>query len=386
MNALDLPERSGIELIGELARRGLQVPVLFVSAFVRAYGAQIPRHADVEVHEKPVPLNQLRELVRRRLAKPAAAAAAEGSPFSVAEYVQLACLGRHSIQLVVSRGGVHLGKIVVHGGELWSAEDALGVGEEACLRLASAQGARAEPQTVRDLGPRTVMRPWMALLLDATRAQDERGAAPQAPAPPPGPPAAPSRRASDPPPRDDRASEGEDAPLLQVLAELEDERERAAPPAARPPAARPRAAGGASEREERDETDALVARGVEALLERDYAAARTAFESAALRRPDDAFVKANLRRLAEREGASPAAPVAPAAPAAPARPVAEPETPTATRSAYDVYMEQGVEALLERRYPEALAAFEAALQERPGDPKARANVERLGQLGVTHAP
>ena len=65
---LDLPDGTGIELIGELGRRRARVPVVFVSAYLRAFRAQIPPHADVEVREKPLALDELRALVRERIA------------------------------------------------------------------------------------------------------------------------------------------------------------------------------------------------------------------------------------------------------------------------------------------------------------------------------
>jgi len=66
---LDLPDRPGLELIGELGSRGLKCPVTFVSAYTRAFAAQIPRHAHVRVLEKPVPLDRLRDLVLTDLEK-----------------------------------------------------------------------------------------------------------------------------------------------------------------------------------------------------------------------------------------------------------------------------------------------------------------------------
>jgi DNA-binding NarL/FixJ family response regulator len=40
---IDMPGRSGLELLGELGRRGMRTPVIFVSGYLRAYGSQIPR-------------------------------------------------------------------------------------------------------------------------------------------------------------------------------------------------------------------------------------------------------------------------------------------------------------------------------------------------------
>jgi CheY-like chemotaxis protein len=49
---IDLPGRSGIELLAELSARGLRVPVVFVSGYLGHYAAQIPHHEDLEVLEK----------------------------------------------------------------------------------------------------------------------------------------------------------------------------------------------------------------------------------------------------------------------------------------------------------------------------------------------
>ena len=60
---IDLPGRTGLELIGELRRRDLTIPVLYVSAYLKAYRSQIPPNARVDILEKPVPLEQLRAWV-----------------------------------------------------------------------------------------------------------------------------------------------------------------------------------------------------------------------------------------------------------------------------------------------------------------------------------
>src|SRR5690606_35563687 len=65
---IDLPDRSGLELLGELGRRNLAIPILYVSAYLKAYGALIPPHANVDVREKPIDLQDLRAIVRQRLA------------------------------------------------------------------------------------------------------------------------------------------------------------------------------------------------------------------------------------------------------------------------------------------------------------------------------
>lgn len=169
LSDLDLPDRPGIELIGELGRRGLTPALTFVSAYARAFAAQIPRFAKVRVLEKPVSLEKLRETVRTDL-DARGHASVDSAPFGVPDYLQIACLGRHSVVIAVAGGG----RIVVSHGEVWTAEDDQGEGEAAFARLALANGARVTCRAYRDEpGARTLQRSWEALLLDAVRMADE---------------------------------------------------------------------------------------------------------------------------------------------------------------------------------------------------------------------
>lgn len=166
---LDLPDGSGIELLGELALRRIPARVIFVTAYLKSYGAQIPPHADVEVREKPVPIDELRRLVERVLGQ-----GGDGdSPFAPVDYVQLACMGRHSVEIRVSRAGQH-GRIEIMAGEPWSAEDAEGSGVEAFRRLVTQRGGTVEVRTLRGRPKaRTIDQRWETLLLEAARLADE---------------------------------------------------------------------------------------------------------------------------------------------------------------------------------------------------------------------
>lgn len=165
---IDLPDRSGIELLGELGARGLKPHVVFVSAYVKAYRAQIPPHAGVEVLEKPVSLETLRALVTQHVAHPPATS----SPFGVADYLQLASLGRHSVVLELS--GAVLGRICVVDGEAWSATDPHGEGMDAFRRLALAPDVLVQCQTLSgEPGPRSLSGSCESLLLEVARLQDE---------------------------------------------------------------------------------------------------------------------------------------------------------------------------------------------------------------------
>lgn len=164
---IDLPDRTGIELLGELARRSIRCPVVFVSAYLRAYGALIPPHAGVEVLEKPVALETLREVVLRRLRTQVDA------PFAVVDYIQLACMGHRSVR-VDFRASQFIGWIVVKEGVLWAAQDVQGVGVPAFQRLAFRRDGQVECSTLReDFGPRTIHQGWESLLLESARLLDE---------------------------------------------------------------------------------------------------------------------------------------------------------------------------------------------------------------------
>ena len=168
---IDLPDRSGIELLGEMGKRAIHAPVVFVSAYLEAYRAQIPRHADVEVLEKPVGLEQLRRLVRERVGGDAPPSAA---PFRVPDYVQLAGLGRHSVTLDVDDGAGCKGVIVMKQGELWFAEDRDGTGEEAFCRLAFHPTAKVECRTLtEEPESRNIEGSWEHILLERARLDDE---------------------------------------------------------------------------------------------------------------------------------------------------------------------------------------------------------------------
>ena len=249
---IDLPDRSGVELLGELGRRRLRVPVLFVSAYLKAYGSQIPPHADVDVREKPIELEELRSIVRSRISAPKSD---EEAPFGPTDYIQLACLGHRSVLIDVDAGTLK-GTIAVSHGELWSATDLHGEGEEAFRRLAFLPGASVRVRALReDRPPRTIHAGWEGLLLDAARELDEV----------------------------DREG-GESAFADDIFADF---------------------GGPASEPEPTPEPvfesafDTAFEAGVMALLSKDYAEAYAAFLRASEARPEDPKTQTNLARLRE---------------------------------------------------------------------------------------
>lgn len=257
---LDLPDGSGVELLSELDRRRVRAPVIFVSAYVGAFRSRIPRRSNVEVYEKPVPIERLRQLVQDHLASsPSDDVDDEHAPFSLDEYLSLACMGRHSVALRAVLGTRRIGEIAVWAGEVRSAVDARGAGPEAFRRLATAmigrEGAhlsfralREEP-AARDMAGAS----WQGLLFDAIRELDER-----------------------------RARGEDEGPMPEPLPEVP-----AGPPA-----------GPSLERADRS-FDRLFEEGVDALLGKRFEEALSSFTAALALRPDDPRVIANVHRLKE---------------------------------------------------------------------------------------
>jgi CheY-like chemotaxis protein len=259
---IDLPERSGLELLGELGRRRARTPVVFVSGYLNAYRSQIPQHADVEVLEKPVSIEELRGIVQRRLGQ--RVERSEAAPFGVADYLQLASMGRHSVVIEIERGARALGRIVVSEGEVFSAGDVLGEGQAALARLAFAERStvrcKALTEPPRD---RNMSGNWEFALLEAARIADESKSR--------------GRHARDP---------------YELDAARTDRPERIASAQA-PPAAEPAPAV------DDVEFNAAWDAGVDALLKKRYGEALSAFLRAKALRPDDRKVEVNIRRLAE---------------------------------------------------------------------------------------
>lgn len=271
---IDLPDGLGVQLIGELAKRQIQAAIIFVTAYRAAYGSLIPPHAGVEVLEKPVSLVTLRQVVSQRLGGDEI----PPSPFTVADYVQLSCMGHHSVTIdLESREG--RGRIEIVDGALWSAVDAEGAtGESAFRQLAFRRDVKIQCVT-SDAAPgeRNLTASWESVLMEAARVQDEEARA--------------SR------PVFDLGGNPEDE--FGDFAEHPSTAHLAAVPVVPETRTTTLKSMDAVAAPIEDAFDAHQDQAIAALMSKDYPAAVTAFARARELRPDDPKVNANLKRLRE---------------------------------------------------------------------------------------
>jgi CheY-like chemotaxis protein len=274
---LDLLDGTGLDVLDALDRRRQYPPVMFVSAYTRRYAGKVPIRSNVSMHEKPVPLEVLRAEVVARLGVDAEAEA----PFSATDYIQLACMGNRSVEIDLVRGPAVVGTITVRSGELWSARDRHGKGNDALRRLLHDPELRPRCAGVRTSAPaRDIEGPWQGALLEAARVHDEttrRG---------------PASRAR--PSRSGAIAES----AADVAAGWDDLIEASAGEPAVPSATAVRRDVGLDAAVDA-EFDLCIERGIDALLRKDYPSAHAAFTSAAAITPDDPRVRANLVRLAQ---------------------------------------------------------------------------------------
>jgi DNA-binding response OmpR family regulator len=169
---LDLPDGSGLDLLQELTFRGLNVPVIIITAYLSRFRGLLPVSSNVDILEKPLDSEELISRVRQRLAP--AKSAPPRSAFTVADYLQLAGLARRNVRLTITGEGGARGKIVVQDGQTTWAEDQLGDGIAAFRRLAMLPRAevvcKADDTTIASPN---VQGSLEQLLLDAARAHDE---------------------------------------------------------------------------------------------------------------------------------------------------------------------------------------------------------------------
>lgn len=265
---LDLPDGSGIELMGHEGC-GSEIPIIYVSAHLPRFSAQLRDYPGIVVREKPVSVQELQRLATAHLEQ---AAAEDEAPFGASDYIQLACMGRHSVRIEVTLGPLR-GSIIVRDGRLWSASTPGSTGVDALRVLAFSEHSIVRCSTLKQTSiERSNLpdKPWEQLLLDAARQHDED-----------------SRNAVT------REIACVDDPLDLDTFLVEDE-----PPERARGLAPPQVGSTAPIESLADVLD----RAAEALLSKDYPAALRAYERAHLLDPDDRMVLANVARLTQLVG------------------------------------------------------------------------------------
>ncbi len=183
VTGLNLPERCGLDILGELEARGIEIPVVLISGYLEAYREHIPVRQGLVTLAKPFDLSVLLQHVQEAMAPPSVVEETIDSSFGLLEYLKLSCLGSHTVEILVSAGeasGDLIGRLVVLGGQLWSAQDAQGMGADAFLRLACIPASTVSCNALqRTTLMRNVYTAWDALIARATSLRDGSIANPQ---------------------------------------------------------------------------------------------------------------------------------------------------------------------------------------------------------------
>jgi CheY-like chemotaxis protein len=146
---LRLPDGTALELLPYLQRDGARIPTLLISGYAETFAKDVP--AGLTILEKPIPASELRAHVAAALGQ-----RVRRSPFALADYLQLADLGRHSVQIDLDQRSLPrrpLGLVVVRDGQPWTALDEHGDGVEALARLMRATDVEivcTEPSPIQE--------------------------------------------------------------------------------------------------------------------------------------------------------------------------------------------------------------------------------------------
>jgi ActR/RegA family two-component response regulator len=278
---LQLADGTGIDVMARLAEQRISAVLIVVSAHIETFRNRLRHGPHLHLLAKPAPIKEL-----LRIVEATQRTTLEPGPFSPLDYVQLACMGQHSV-IISCVGSEVCGEIVIEHGVLWSAHDEQGTGVQAFTRMVLSEKALIRVTPSRSLAaPRSIEESWEGLILDAMREKDE--AARIRPA---------KSRSEAPPP----------ATAAPILSTPSTPSAPSAPSAKATPSPSPASASASRSvlsTEVRTQFDLHVERGVRAVVERDFRAAITAFEEAQKLWPDAPLLRHRLERLRVLQGSS----------------------------------------------------------------------------------
>ncbi len=274
---LELPDGTGLDVMNFLTQRELQVGLVIISAHLGTFRSKLRPNDRLHLLTKPLNKNDL-----QRVVKDVQLGTSHPSPFSLTDYIQLACMGQHTA-VIECLSNDACGEVVIDKGVVWSAQDELGQGADAFHRLLLAEGALLRVGAERvPKGPRSLFESWEALIFESMRLKDEavrdqrrtkRGSNSPTTTPTPAAPTLAAPPSADPPPATTSAA-----------------------PSTKPPLTEPTAQASTNPDPDTD-FDTCVESGVRAVLARDFAGAIAKFERAHALRPKESMVIHRLERL-----------------------------------------------------------------------------------------
>ena len=274
---LELPDGTGLDVMNFLTQRELQVGLVIISAHLGTFRSKLRPNDRLHLLTKPLNKNDL-----QRVVKDVQLGTSRPSPFSLTDYIQLACMGQHTA-VIECLSNDACGEVVIDKGVVWSAQDELGQGADAFHRLLLAEGALLRVGAERvPKGPRSLFESWEALIFESMRLKDEavrdqrrtkRGSNSPTTTPTPAAPTLAAPPSADPPPATTSAA-----------------------PSTKPPLTEPTAQTSTNPDPDTD-FDTCVESGVRAVLARDFAGAIAKFERAHALRPKESMVIHRLERL-----------------------------------------------------------------------------------------
>ncbi len=362
-----LPDGTGLDVIAALEAAKTNAVVIVASAYLDDYRGMLPHSERVHLLGKPVPMHELRRIVEELMTNTNVL-----GPFTVLDYVQLACMGRHSA-IIECFGSAGRGEIIIERGELWSAADPAGSGLPAFERLLLASKATAKALSgQRPRGPRNLSERWELLILDALRVQDEQGnkaavAARQDASHPTSQPAPPSAATHKAP------SSAQVSPAKPAAAPPQATATAAAKPLpATPSSPLPSTASGGATTAAKGPTPAPAeARsGPVLILPADVTARSAQAPTLELVRPEPA-----------KPTVAPRVEPAPAPAPAKSEPAPDPQARSPRRDdGFDACIERALRAVVAKNFALAIAELEQAQSLRPGDPMVIHRLARLRSL------